>query len=593
MYRQYLKASLDINTLRSRNKYLPEGVKYCNGFCQDIRSQSEFSGTKMCCNVCRNLMSLGEKKIKDGKITLEQFKMNPSIVQGFDGEISTTKECKICKQTKSISEFETSRRKCKACRSIEALDRNDDIDNHIIDIEKLKENSNELETYVRHIPKDKLIKVISHFAIGRKSSDTKDRMVVNIVNHFKRLLNPLICMGGCGSVLQKEFTTCGACVEKAKNPSKVNRMVDFENNLETYVEGLKILTPEDGLKLTAKQLVLINNHLKAGVVSRKNKPELLEQINKVLKKREDEREERRKVEETEELKKNMKKEEVVKHEITLNGINVLAREKDGFINATLMCKAGGKLFADWKSLESTKELLQELMFEMTRNGKLITTPDIQIYPLIDIKKDEISKEEGSWIHPDLAVCLAQWISPKFAIQVSKWIRELAITGKVELGSEMTSEQLIEAHRQIKHLTEEKRAIQKKHQSFLTKKERYKHKRGPCFYIISNQENPDTRVFKVGIAEKSITERLSTHESTSPLTKLEYLVFTKDPKMIESVILSRFESKRKFLNREWLYDIELSDLIIGVKTFIDFADIDYAEEDLTTLMEANANYVNTL
>jgi hypothetical protein len=29
-----------------------------------------------------------------------------------------------------------------------------------------------------------------------------------------------------------------------------------------------------------------------------------------------------------------------------------------------------------------------------------------------------------WIHPDLAIQLAQWISPIFALQVSKWIREL-------------------------------------------------------------------------------------------------------------------------------------------------------------------------
>ena len=40
-------------------------------------------------------------------------------------------------------------------------------------------------------------------------------------------------------------------------------------------------------------------------------------------------------------------------EINLNGITVLSRE-DGFINATALCKAGGKQFNDWYRLEKTK-----------------------------------------------------------------------------------------------------------------------------------------------------------------------------------------------------------------------------------------------
>jgi hypothetical protein len=38
--------------------------------------------------------------------------------------------------------------------------------------------------------------------------------------------------------------------------------------------------------------------------------------------------------------------------------------------------------------------------------------------VIDIKNG--GNHSGSWIHPDLAVQLAQWISPKFALQVSRW-----------------------------------------------------------------------------------------------------------------------------------------------------------------------------
>ena len=43
---------------------------------------------------------------------------------------------------------------------------------------------------------------------------------------------------------------------------------------------------------------------------------------------------------------------------------------------------------------------------------------------------------ATWIHPDLAIQLAQWISPKFALQVSKWIRTLFISGSISLENEL-------------------------------------------------------------------------------------------------------------------------------------------------------------
>ena len=33
---------------------------------------------------------------------------------------------------------------------------------------------------------------------------------------------------------------------------------------------------------------------------------------------------------------------------------------DGYVNATQLCKAGKKLFADWKRMDSTQELITEL-----------------------------------------------------------------------------------------------------------------------------------------------------------------------------------------------------------------------------------------
>jgi hypothetical protein len=47
------------------------------------------------------------------------------------------------------------------------------------------------------------------------------------------------------------------------------------------------------------------------------------------------------------------------YSLVLNNITIESRE-DGFINATQLCKAGGKQFNYWHRLASTKELIEAL-----------------------------------------------------------------------------------------------------------------------------------------------------------------------------------------------------------------------------------------
>jgi hypothetical protein len=96
------------------------------------------------------------------------------------------------------------------------------------------------------------------------------------------------------------------------------------------------------------------------------------------------------------------------HQLTLNNNIIETRDGDNYVNATQLCKAGGKKFNDWYRLEATKELIRELE-KMTG------------LKVADVKQGRY--HSGSWIHPDLAVPLAQWISPTFALQVSQWVRE--------------------------------------------------------------------------------------------------------------------------------------------------------------------------
>ena len=103
--------------------------------------------------------------------------------------------------------------------------------------------------------------------------------------------------------------------------------------------------------------------------------------------------------------------------------------KSLMINATQMCKAAGKLFANYKQLDGTKDYLQAL-------ESIIGIPILEL-----IKVDVGGNHSGTWIHRLVAVHLAQWLSPSFAVKVSLWVNELMITGKVEIGNELSNNQL--------------------------------------------------------------------------------------------------------------------------------------------------------
>ena len=102
---------------------------------------------------------------------------------------------------------------------------------------------------------------------------------------------------------------------------------------------------------------------------------------------------------------------IIHHEIERSPIN--QRATDGYINTTEMCKAAGKRFHNYSRLVTTNDYLEALSLE-TR---------ISVSKLTHTIKGNPPELQGTWVHPQVAIHLAQWLSPKFAVQVGKWVFE--------------------------------------------------------------------------------------------------------------------------------------------------------------------------
>ena len=84
------------------------------------------------------------------------------------------------------------------------------------------------------------------------------------------------------------------------------------------------------------------------------------------------------------------------------------RTSDGFINATRMCKAGGKKWFDYMRGDETQKFMVALKAGYPAFKNLVIS-------------QHGGKHAGTWVHPQVAAHLATWISPEFAVAVSRLV----------------------------------------------------------------------------------------------------------------------------------------------------------------------------
>lgn len=92
----------------------------------------------------------------------------------------------------------------------------------------------------------------------------------------------------------------------------------------------------------------------------------------------------------------------------------LIRELDGYINSTELCKMANKRLDNYMRCKQVRYLIEKLCL------KYNVTKD----KIVDIHKGNSTKfNQGTWIHPDLGLNLAQWLSSDFSLKISEWINE--------------------------------------------------------------------------------------------------------------------------------------------------------------------------
>ncbi|GFZ93559.1 KilA-N domain-containing protein [Okeania sp. KiyG1] len=99
--------------------------------------------------------------------------------------------------------------------------------------------------------------------------------------------------------------------------------------------------------------------------------------------------------------------------------------EDGMWNASAMCKKYNKLVADFFRLKQTKAYIEEL-----KNLHKLT--DNEVVRTVQGK----GKQQGTWVHMEVALKLAAWLNPKIEVWVFATIRKLLVEGEVKLRNEI-------------------------------------------------------------------------------------------------------------------------------------------------------------
>ena len=245
-----------------------------------------------------------------------------------------------------------------------------------------------------------------------------------------------------------------------------------------------------------------------------------------------------------------------------NGYIIESREEDGYINITNLCKAGGKEFNNWNSLDKTKAFLKSL-------STAVGIPTAVLIHLGTGSKFGTTKETtGTWVHPQVAINIAQWISPQFDVKVSAWVLEVMMSGKVDITNTKSYRELQKdnKNKQLK--------IQLMTKKYVKKQPRIQYEEKNVLYILTTANMKKERRYILGKAT-NLTSRLSVYNKSDEHEVVYYQECPDEEimRIVESLVFCKLKEYREQANRErfLLPEVEKVDLFINtIKECIKFA-----------------------
>ena len=102
--------------------------------------------------------------------------------------------------------------------------------------------------------------------------------------------------------------------------------------------------------------------------------------------------------------------------LNYNEIPVIFQSDDAYINATLIAKQFNKRPETYLKTARTTEYMNELSVAL----KSVTEQN----QLVRVIQGGLANEQGTWIHPKLAIDFARWLNPKYAVWCDMQIEKL-------------------------------------------------------------------------------------------------------------------------------------------------------------------------
>jgi hypothetical protein len=216
-----------------------------------------------------------------------------------------------------------------------------------------------------------------------------------------------------------------------------------------------------------------------------------------------------------------------------NGYIIESRDSDGYIDVTNLCTAGRKKFNHWNSLSKTTAFIKELS----------STTGI---PVVELIKQNTGRNGNrhTWVHPQVAINIAQWISPQFDVKVSAWVLEVMMTGKVNITN-------TKSYRELKEDNKNKQLkIQLMTKKYVKKQPRTQYNERNVVYILTTSNMKKERRYILGKAT-NLTSRLSVYNKSDEHEVIYYQECPDEEKMsvVEALVFCKLNEYREQANRE--------------------------------------------